>query len=46
MSIDNNSRLWKTTEDYKRVRKYRKRELDNIFRQLEIFVYSLKRSRI
>ena len=43
MSIDNNSRLWKTTEDYKRVRK---RELDNIFRQLEIFVYSLKRSRI
>jgi len=28
---DDNSRLWKTTEHHRRVRKYRKEKLDNIF---------------
>ena len=46
MSIDDNSRLQKTTEHYRRVREHRKRKLDNISRQLEIFIYSSKRSRI
>ena len=40
------NRLQKTTEYYRKVRKYRKGKLDNIFRQLEIFLYSFKGSRI
>ena len=46
ISVDNNNRLWKTTEYYGRVREYRKEKLDNISRQLEIFVCSSKRSRV
>jgi len=44
ISADDNSRLQKTTEHYKRRRKYRKGKLDNISRKLGIFVYSFKRS--
>ena len=46
MSTDNNSRLQKTIEHYRRVREYRKEKLDNISRQLEMFVYSLRKSKI
>ena len=45
MSVDNNSKLQKTTEYYRRVRECRKEKLDNIFRQLGIFVYSSKKSK-
>ena len=45
MNVDNNSRLWKITKYYGRIREYRKGKLNDVFRQLEMFVYSLKRSR-
>jgi len=44
--VDDNSRLQKTTEHYKRVRKYRKKKLDSISRWLEVFVYNLKGFRV
>ena len=43
--VDNNRRLWKTTEHYRRVREYRKGELDNISGWLGVFVCSSKGSR-
>ena len=36
MSVDNNSRLCKTTEYYRRVREYKKEELNNISKWLGI----------
>ena len=45
MSVDDNSRLWKTIEHYERVKEYMKEKLDDISRQLEIFVCKSKRSR-
>jgi len=43
MSVDNDSRLKKTIDHYGKVGKYRKEKLDNISRQLGIFVYSSKK---
>jgi len=43
--MDDNSKLRKTIEHYRRVRKYRKVKLNNISKQLEEFVYSLKGSK-
>jgi len=31
MSADDNSRLWKTIEYYRRVKEYRKEKLDDIY---------------
>jgi len=42
--VDNNRRLQKTIEHYGRVGQYRKGELDDIYRQLEVFVCSSKGS--
>jgi len=42
---NNNSRLKKTTEHYRRVGEYKKEELDDISKQLGIFAYNSKGSR-
>ena len=44
--MNDNSKLWKTTKYYRKVREYKKEKLDNIFRQLEVFVYSSKGSSV
>ena len=44
--MDDNNRLQKTTEHYRRVRKHRKEKLDNISKQLEVFVYSSKKPKL
>ena len=43
--VDDNSRLWKITKYYRKVREYKKRKLDDMFRQLEVFVCSSRESR-
>jgi len=40
--MNDTRRLWKTTKYYRRAREYI-RELNNIFRQLEVLVCSLKK---
>jgi len=42
--VNDINRLWKTTEHCRRAKEYQKEKLDNIFKQLEVLVYSLKRS--
>ena len=42
--VDDNSKLWKTTEHYGRVGEYRKEKLDNISRWLEMFICRSKGS--
>jgi len=44
--MDDNSKLRNTIEHYRRVRKYRKEKLNDISKQLEEFVCSLKGFRV
>jgi len=45
-STEVNNRLWKLIENHKRIEKYKKEKLADIFRLIGIILHDLERSRI